>query len=399
MDQIIFILFLLEVCLIITTDRVLYGTFLTPVAILTLPFLFILLLILVFGPGMGFKHFYFPSLWIWIIGVFIFWLPSILFSIIFLKETNIKNYPYQEKNNTNFEKFSYYFSYILIIVLIFGLTKSLQEGDIGTEDFEDNFGSGIVAHFSIISKFFFIYLIVNFKRKFLLPILLLFITYFLYGAKSWILIPLLASIIIRIILKKTKFKISLILKIIFFGMLIFYLVYYISIGPEMPLDFIVNHFFIYLFSGILGLSEYIKADQIIGVDPYMLINPIVNLYNKIMGIEIMNTYSNINTSIGNEGYVNVKTIFGTIYLYGGLFWGILFTFVLGSIYYLLLIFTIKTKNMIILIVYFTLISLLFFAWFDTYTSNLFIYEYTFFGILLYAFFELLKIKNDFRQIS
>lgn len=375
-----------------------YGTFFTPVTTLCIPFVIILTIILLFGSSLGYKNFYYPSLLVWIIGIFFFWLPSLLFSIVFLKKTNIKNYPYQILPNKSFDKFSYYLSYIIIIILFLGLSKSMQQADIGTDEFQDDFGSGLVAHISIISKFFFIYLIVYFKRKNIIPIILFLTVYFMYGAKSWILIPLLAAIIIRIILKKTYLGISIIVKAVTIAILIFYLVYYVSIGPEMPLDFIVTHFFSYLFSGILGLSEYIKADGIVGLDPDMLINPIVNLYNKISGTEIMNTFSNVDTSIGNDAEVNVKTLFGTFYLYGGLFWGILFTFVLGSIYYLLLILTITIKSNIILITYITLLTLLFFGWFDTYTSNLFMYEFLFFGILLYVFFGIIKAKKNYIKI-
>uniref|UniRef100_UPI00404A7634 DUF6337 family protein n=1 Tax=Flavobacterium sp. TaxID=239 RepID=UPI00404A7634 len=376
-----------------------YGTFFTPVATLCIPFVIILTIVLLFGSSLGYKDFYYPSLLIWIVGIFIFWLPSLLFSVVFLKKTNKYNYPYQDKEFKSFDKFSYYFSYVLIIILFLGLSKSIQQADIGTDEFQNDFGSGLVAHISIISKFFFIYLIVYIKRKNIIPIILFLAIYFMYGAKSWILIPLLAAIIIRIILKKTYFGISLTIKALTIAILIFYLVYYVSIGPDMPLDFIVTHFFSYLFSGILGLSEYIKADGIVGIDPNMLINPIVNLYNKINGTEIMNTFSNVDTAIGNGAEVNVKTLFGTFYLYGGLFWGILFTFVLGSIYYLLLILTITIKSNIILITYFTLLTLLFFGWFDTYTSNLFIYEFLLFGILVYLFIELLKIKKNSKYIS
>lgn len=399
MDQLIFFFFLLEIYFIAKIDRMLYGTFFTPVMILCVPFIIVLSIILLFGNSMGYKEFYFPSLLVWIFGIFFFWLPSLFFSLVFLKKTNIKNYPYQIMPHKSFDNFSYYFSYILILILFLGLSKSIKQGDLGTEEFENDFGSGLVAHISIISKFFFIYLIVNYKKKNIIPIILLLTVYFIYGAKSWILIPLLAALIIRIILKKTYFGISLIIKAVTIAILIFYLVYYVSIGPDMPIDFIITHFLSYLFSGVLGLSEYVKADGIVGIDPYMLINPIVNLYNKIIGMEIMNTYSNINTSIGNDADVNVKTIFGSLYLYGGIFWSIIFTFILGSVYYLLLIFTIKIKSIIILITYFTLLTLLFFGWFDTYTSNLFIYEYFIFGILLYAFFGVIKNKNNFRKIT
>lgn len=350
---------------------------------LSVPYIIVLTILLIFGNSLGYNDFYFPSLWIWIIGLCLFWLPSPIFFLVFMKETNKRNNLFRPLISENLERNCHIISYILILMLFVGLSKSSQKGSFGSEEFEQDFGSGIVAHISIISKFFFIFLLVNYKKKYILPILLFFLVYFLYGAKSWILIPILAAVLIRIILNRNKFSLKLLVSIFLIGVLVFYFVYFLSIGPDMPIDFIFSHFLSYLFSGILGLSEYIRSDNFVQLDPQMLINPIVNLYNKITGNDIINTYSNLNTDIGNGAEVNVMTLFGTIYLYGGIFMGAIFVLVLSFIYYSFLILSVKSNHIILQITYFTLVALLLFGWFDTYTSNLFFYEFSLFGFIFW----------------
>lgn len=389
MEYLILAIFIAEIFSFALIDRMLFGTFMTPVTVLSIPYLLIVIFAITIGPSLGFVAFFLPSLWIWIIGLFLFWLPGLILSVISLKKTNIHNYPFIIRENLQLDSFIYVFSYILVAVLFFGIFKSLNKYQLGSEELENSLGVGIIAHTSIVSKFFFIYLIVRFKKMNLIPILLLIIVYFLYGAKSWILIPVLSSFMIRIILKKTHLSFFLILKILTFGIIVFYSTYRIVLGPSMPFSFIYNHFFVYTFSGVLGLSEHFRLNGNIGIDPTMLINPIINLYNKIGGNEIIETFSKIETYIGPNSYTNVKTFFGTIYLYAGFGWGAIFSFIFGFFSYLFLIATVKTKSIILLIIYVTHLTLLLLGWFDTYSSNLFFYEFPVFGILFYIIYNIL----------
>ena len=397
MEFLILVIFIAEIFSLALIDRILFGTFITPVTVLSVPYLIIVIFAITIGPYLGFVAFYLPSLWIWIIGLFLFWLPGLILSFISLEKTKIHDYPFVIHENFQLDSFIYIFSYILVAVLFLGIFKSLSTYQIGSEELESSLGVGIIAHTSIVSKFFFIYLIVRFKKKNLIPILLLMIIYFLYGAKSWILIPVFSSVMIRIILKKNHLSFFLILKIITFGIIVFYSTYRVVLGPSMPFSFIYNHFFVYTFSGVLGLSEHFRLNGNVGIDPLMLINPIINVYNKISGIEIIDTFSKIETSIGCNAYTNVKTFFGSIYLYAGVGWGALFSLIFGFLSYFFLIITIKTKSIILFIIYATHLTLLLLGWFDIYSSNLFFYEFPLFGILFYSLYSILVLNSSFKK--
>ncbi len=393
MDFLLLVVFIFEIIFFITIDRLLFGTYFTPTSVLAVPYLFVVLLAIIVGPKLGFVNFYYPSLWVWIVGLVFFWLPSSVLAVLFLKKTNIKNNPYQINNSIELDKLILKISYFIIGILIIGFIKSLRFGKIGTDEFSGAYGSGISGHTMLISKLFFIYLIINFQKKHILPIIIILLLYLSYGAKSWILIPILAGIISRILLKKTMFSFKLMIKIVLFAVFLFYISYRIVLGPQMPFYFVYLHFFRYVFSGVLGFSEYFRQQKEIGFDPEMIIEPIINIYNKLTGAKIHETYSNILTYIGNDAKPNVKSFFGTIYIYAGIAWGCLFSFLKGLLSYFLLIYTISTKNLIFLIIYVAILTLLLFGWFDTFSSNLFFYEFPVFGFLFYLLYPgLLKIK-------
>ncbi len=393
MEFIILILFITELCILTIWDRMLFGTYITPVTVLSYPYLLVVLLAITLGPKLGFVDFYYPSLLIWMIGLPLFWIPGYILATYFLRKTNIYHYPYTVTKNDNLDILINRISYLVITILALGFLRAYSRARIGSPDFTLIFGSGISGHILLVSKLFFIYLIVRFKKKNVLPIIIFLLFYIAYGVKSWILIPVLSAIIISVLLKKVKFSLSLITKVLAFGIIVFYLVYRIALGPTMPVSFVFLHFFRYLFSGVLGLSEYVKHNGAVGIDPSMIIDSLINIFQKITGGKIHYTVSMINTFIGCDSSTNVKTFFGTLYLYAGIYWGCVFSFLFGTISYFFLVFTVKTQNIIFLVIYGTYLTLLLLGWFDTYSSNLFFWEFPVFGILLYLSYPyLIKVK-------
>lgn len=390
MDYLILILFITEVLTLSMLDRILYGTFLTPTIILSVPYLLIVLIAILLGPSIGFLPFYYPSLWVWIIGLPIFWLPGLILATGILNKTHIYNYPYGENINSQLDKIIHRLSYVFIFILTFELIRISRSAAIGSDAFEAAFGGGISGHSLLISRFLFICLIVRFKKAYILSICILLLFFILYGVKGWIFIPILSGILIRILLKKTKFSLFLVSKILIIGLVVFYIVYRIAIGPSMLFSFVFSHFMTYLFSGVLGLSEYIRLHGETGIDPPTIINPLINIYNHFLGGGELYQYKDILTYIGVDSYTNTKTFFGTVYIYSGALWGILFSFIIGLLSYSFLILSIKTKNTICLVIYGTFLTMFFFGWFDSYTGNLFFYEFPTFGLLFFFIFTFLK---------
>ncbi|WP_036984439.1 DUF6337 family protein [Prolixibacter bellariivorans] len=263
-----------------------------------------------------------------------------------------------------------------------------------SDNFQAAFGGGISGHTLMASRFFFIALIVKYKKKYNIPLLILLFFFISYGVKGWIFIPIISGLFVRIILRKTTLSIWFITKLLLSSFLLFYTVYRIAIGPQMPIKFVFTHFMTYIFSGPLGLSEYLKQNNEIGFDPGVIVNPLINIYNHFLGDGELYNYKNIMTNIGGDISTNTKTFFGTIYIYSGSFWGIIYTLIFGAMTYSFLIISLKTKDLIFLVIYGTFLTMLFFAWFDSYTGNLFFYEFPTFGILLYLTYNTLRKKNN-----
>ncbi len=393
MDFLILILFIVEIVILAFLDRILFGTFITPITIISVPYLFIVLLALLIGPDLGFFPFYFPSLWIWIIGLPFFWIPGFFLSTFLLGRTNNINYPYRVNQNQKLDDMVFKISYFIIIFLFYGFIKSIGKYRIGTEEFGNVFGTGLSGHIMLLSKLFYVYLIIVYRKKYLIPILVLTAFYLSYGSKTWVLVPFFSAIIARILLKKINIKFSLLLKMVFFGMLVFYLVYRISLGTYADFTYIYFHFFKYVFAGVLGLSQYSLSSKPVGIDPTLLINPLVNIFNIITNSELQSLPSNIYTNIGLHFSPNVKTFFGTIYLYGGIGWGMFFSMVFGAFSYLFLVIVIRTKELIYLVVYALIITSLLYGWFDIYLNNLFFYELPVFSVIFVILYpSLTKVR-------
>ena len=78
---------------------------------------------------------------------------------------------------------------------------------------------------------------------------------------------------------------------------------------------------------------------------------------------------------------NVKTFFGTIFIYGGI-WGGIFTVIVYSLVgHLLLVCSLK-KNQFALFLYCICLAALTLGWFDLFFNMIAFYEYIIFAILL-----------------
>jgi len=392
MDILILLLFIIEVFILIKVERMLFGTFLTPVTALAIPYIIIVVLIYLIGPLFGFVEFYYGSILFWMLGLFVFWLPGVLIAIIAIKKTNIYSYPFNFQQSSK-SKSILIFSYIVIIFLIFCVIQAIQFGKLGSVPFQASFGTGISGHVLLLSHLLYTYLIIDYRRRYVVPISLFLVLYLLYGAKSWILIPTIGGVFARLIIYKKSINVSLLIKIMVAAFILFYLSYRLVLGPDMPFSFVYKHFLSYLFSGTLGWSEYIKHNGDMDIDNLMLINPLVNIYNKISGVELQSISSNVLTYIGSNFYPNVKTFFGTIFMYAGIKLGLLYVFIYGVVTYSLLTLTIKTGDKLMLILYILYLGALLFGWFDLYFNNLFYYEITFVCILLFVLRNLRSIKS------
>jgi oligosaccharide repeat unit polymerase len=282
--------------------------------------------------------------------------------------------------------------------------ESISAYGFGTEKLSRSIGEGAAAHADVILMFpvTFFLIISDLKRKstinWLIILLWLFFA-FSYNSKTWILIPLIAGIIGRMALLKKKVNLKRIIILFGLGLLIFYVSYSLSFNYFASWKFIRNHFIVYTNSGLLSFSEHLRLNKKIGISLEFLFEPIYNIYYKLTGKEMISIISNLNERIGSQQYSNVKTFFGEIYIYGGIIGGIFTSFVWGWVTYLFLALSVMIKDVFFFLIYFIIISALFFGWFGIYFNNLTYYEIIIVGIFLLIVTRLLISKGKIRTIK
>ena len=202
-----------------------------------------------------------------------------------------------------------------------------------------------------------------------------------YSTKGSIVLVLLSVIIIRKIILNKSMKIFHLLLLVISSLFVFFISYSIVFGYAAPWNFIFNHTFFYFVSSIASFSQYCKINAPIDISVETLFMPVVNFYYKLMGIPLEKVYSDLWTAVGPGMESNVKTFFGTIFIYGGI-WGGIFTVIVYSLVgHLLLVCSLK-KNQFALFLYCICLAALTLGWFDLFFNMIAFYEYIIFAILL-----------------
>ncbi|BBE18887.1 hypothetical protein AQPE_3057 [Aquipluma nitroreducens] len=385
-------------------DRKIWGTNYTPIAILGWPF-FILLIICYIYLKINFKQFELNSLVlpIWLGGLFSFWIGGFFLKFIFTKaKINLVqlNLSINEFSITKYQlQLLITIAYPLIIIAgykIYGVLLKFRF-NIADDEFQKNLGAGFIGHsillLTILTIFFIIFFSEkNYKIHQILIILTTLLFAVLYGVKSWIIIPLISAFVGRIFLTKTKLKLKHIIYLII-PFLIFWLIYQISLGmSSLNNKFIFNHIVDYLLSGPIGFSAHLDQNLPIGKNPEYAFTPLINIFRFLIGKQPLDVISNYIVSIPTGFETNVKTFFGSLFIYGGYSY-IITSFVLGLILYaylLIVVLTINTKIAPFFIInYSFMLGLLFMGWFEIYVIHLDFYEVPFFAFLMHF---LLRLK-------
>ncbi|WP_348810465.1 DUF6337 family protein [Flavobacterium maritimum] len=400
-----FISFITLVVLLTYLDKKLWGTIYTPAVVLVWPFL-ILLIIDSFYLNSNFTYFRLNQnvILIWFIGILAFWMGGLMVKLSFrsirVNEVQLEFFGSNVVTSKSNLHLLFYISYPIIFICIckIYLISSSYGFNFGDDDFQSNLGKGFVAHSILLLTLISIFLIIFFNKSyykvqqiFIIVITLIFSV--LYGVKSWIIIPLVSSFIGRLLLQKTKLKIKHLFFLIspFF---IFWLIYKISLGFESSNDeFIFQHMIDYLLSGPIAFSEHLNQNLPIGTEPGYAFTPLINIFRFLIGEDPLSPISNYYVTIATGFEPNVKTFFGTLYIYGGLSY-VLTSFIFGIIFYCYLLFfsySIKSQNApLVTSLYVFMLGLLFMGWFEIYVIHLTFYEIPFWVFLLIFLFKLKK---------
>ena len=371
-------------------DKKVYGNYLSPVAILSFPLICIILLSLLTGKILDFKPLSNEILLISIVGIAVFWSGSLFWSIIIPEPQLIKTASLFKNDNKQtvfpLKNIILILSWFIIVIMsysfIFTFLKFNSISSIGTDEFVYNYsGKGFTGHVMVLGIFTLIYLIGMVKKYdyfTIITIILLIILLILQQVKTWLYVPIIAGIILRIYnQRKIKVKLYHIIELLLIIVILFVFSYYFaaiynkgSFGERFIK--VIQHMFSYIFSGILGFGEHINNNLDIGKYPQYLLMPFINIWNYLSGGEIKGVVSDYHVMIDNKNIVdvNVKTFFGTIYIYAGAWWGLIYTVTLSLVLYFNWIMSALSKNYWVVVLYAFLSSPLVIGWFDFYYNQL-----------------------------
>ena len=393
-----FVTLLAEVALIMFLEKRWWHTFITPTTCLAIPYLCIVLLAMCIGGHGGFVPFYSPSMLIWIVGLALMELCSGLCTALNRRLSNANAATIELKPMRHEALLDIVLSLLIVLfALHFRGQLAHSAYAIGSDEFGEEFATyGLFGHLMtlLLACLIVCFGLVRKGKKTLYIGIITAIVFFLFinQVKSWVIIPLIAGVILCLISGKLQFTMRLILLVIAAGLGLFSLSYIIVFAVVMGnaynsdlVALVYKYIIHYLLSGVMGYSEICRQNLIDIPNASALFAPFVNIWNSLTG---QPTVSPINPHflIVNPEHglgTNIRTLFGTIYIYGGSVVFIVYTLFLGMICYLMRIFAIRSHSMYILACDAWFCALLFMGWFECYTFHLRTIEVPVILIMLY----------------
>lgn len=391
MNWILYMALCSEVLLMLWYDRRAFGNYFSPLAVLSFPLLVILLLALALAEPLGFRPVSTEVIMLYIIGLPVFWCGSIFWSVVIpQKKLAMAAAAFKQPLQVSkipFTSVVLVLSWFVIVAMGFSFINTFMRyggsiGAIGSDAFAyDYSGNGVFGHILVLGIILVIYLIGVIRKGeplLLITVLLLIVLILLQQVKTWIYVPLIGGFLLRYYnLRKAKISPIRMLLLLFVVVALFFLSYYFAVGIQEG-DFwrknynIFRHFLGYVFAGVLGFGEHMKQSLPIGELPQLLVMPFTNLYRFVTGQEVTGVVSNYHVLIDLKDMVdvNVKTLFGTIYIYGGNFWGVIYVFLMGMMLYFHWLMAGLSKNYWFAVLYALMASPLFIGWFDFYYNQL-----------------------------
>jgi hypothetical protein len=201
-DTLYLVAILLEAAVLFYLEYRIWKTVYTPLNFLMLPYLVVLLItIMLAGSRLGFVEFYYPSIFIWNVGLLIFFLPSAIIGTLIVRNgKSVVSKPPVDSIPQSL-KFLLVVMALLFIVHLKSVLGSSAEA-FGSDEFGEEFsGGGVWGHLRILSLPLLMMSIyyVSKKRWWLWPIILIFLLVsVLNQVKGWVIIPVLAAMAMRI---------------------------------------------------------------------------------------------------------------------------------------------------------------------------------------------------------
>lgn len=400
------LLFLAEVVVFTYFEYKAWRTIYTPLCCLMLPYTIVLLTTVAIAGDFGFVEFNYQSIWVWIYGLPFFALPSYALSA-FQKYCGKPVFGEIEEDERGISKSLLVFSAVLVLLLFFRLYQKLSSSFFffGTDDFAYEFsGSGIWAHLREMmtpALIMLLYYVRKGQYWIWALIFCMFIIQLTYMVKGYILITIVSAMAMRLYSQKSHMNVSLILKIVISAVLVFFSVYMLlpilgsntDLANERQAGFVTEHIIHYFTSGTLGWSYDIDQGIPDRGTMEVIFSPFVNIIHVFTGEELV---SPINPFYWYTGITltNVRTFFGTLYIYTDTLQFVTYSIMCSTIIYALRLFALHTKSIYVYTVHFYYCGLLAMGWFEFYFFHLDVIELPFATGLIYLLNKTTHKKDE-----
>lgn len=395
MDFIAVVAIYVEIAVLAIIDYKLWRTIYTPLNMLMLPYALMLMVALLSCGNMDIVEFYYPSLMVWMLGLPLFALPGYIFGIGFRKGIALEQGGQIDDEDMNMKRLNALTVVLIALFLMrfFMLARSSQFLP-GSEDFGEEYaGWGLWGHLHRLLHALCIIYIYKYDRKhwyYMLFILGMMFVTVMYGVKSWILIPVMGGVCMRLFTGKLKLKLSLFLKVVVFAFIVFFVTYSLTLylGKEVAatydvvFEYICKTFVHYVISGIVGWSQDLQMGILETPRFETLITGVANIYNALTGNEYVDPTNPFFIHNGVNGS-NVRAFFGTIYVNSSIVQFILVVLVVSAVHYLVKLWAITSRSVYVNVVYFFYCGMLMMGWFEIYFYHLQFLEVPFMVFIIY----------------
>ena len=385
MGWLILLTLLIEVGVLLYLEVKAWHTLYTPLNFLMLPYVAILLLTVLVSGKWGIVDFYYPSIVYWIVGLFLFAIPSYSMGLVLQKKDKPIIRPINDGDELSNVVIA--LAVIMCLAFLYRLKQTLgsSSATFGTDEFGMDYdGHGLWAHLSKFNLPLLILCIYYADRRkwwlWIIIITLIFIT-FVHQVKGWVIIPCVTGLAMRLYSGKTHLTARFLFFLALGAVAVFLVSYILSLvvgGNAMLggaiLEFILRHFVHYLTSGVLGFSMDLAAGMPDKGNIEVLFAQFVNLINVMTGSdEIISQVNGVffHTGLNNT---NVRTFFGTIAVYTNPAQFVFVTLLWSSVLYSLKLLTIRFRSVYSNTIYFFECAMLSMGWFEYYFFHLDVIE-------------------------
>ena len=389
----ILLILLMEVTVLTVLEYRAWRTFYTPLCVLMLPYTFVLLVTICISGNFGYVAFNYESIWVWIYGLPLFALPSYAIATLVNQGdrpldcrhlSGSRTCPPDSSQNP-IPPLLLAIGGVVILLLFVKLYTTLSAGFFifGTDDFADEFsGHGLWAHIRTLLiplLILMLYQVDKGCRWLWIPIILMLTLQFVNMVKGTIVIPIFAALLMRLYTGKTKMNLKLILIVIGMGVLVFFLIYIVipimGNGSEADMklvQFVGEHIVHYFTSGTMGWSFDLDQNMPDRKDFEYIVAPIVNIVHSIRGEELVSVVNRHYWCTGTDvtTLTNVRTFFGTLFIYSDAWQFITYTLCLSTFIYAWKAAALIKRNIYINIILFYYCGLLAMGWFEFYFFHL-----------------------------